>query len=61
MSRKRTRSTIEPNGWEKTSQRVKVGCTESEKLTWQLVFGKGHVSDTARRLLNAAAKRKAKL
>ena len=61
MSRQRKPSTIAPNGWEKTDKRVKVGCTESEKLVWQMVFGRGNMADTARRLLNREAKRLAKV
>lgn len=47
--------------YEKTVCRVEVGCTESEKLLWQAVFGQQNLSSVARRLLNSAARRRARL
>jgi hypothetical protein len=51
----------QPNGWEKTTCSIDVGCTQSEKALWQMVFGKGKLSETARELLNRRAHAKAKI
>ena len=59
MPRERTPSQVQPNGWEKCTHRIEVGCTATEKLFWQAVFGNGSLSDQARILLNREACRKA--
>jgi hypothetical protein len=51
----------QPNGWEKSSEAIEVGCTVSEKSLWMSVFGVGKVSHTARELLNHHAHLKAKI
>lgn len=51
----------EPNGWEKSTSNVPVGCTATEKALWLLVFGKGKLSQTARDLMNREAHRRANL
>lgn len=61
MPRPRTRPLTEPNGYEKITTKQRVGCTLTEKLLWQTVFGKGKVSDTARNLLNKEACKRANI
>lgn len=51
----RTPPLSEPNGYEKQTERFEVACTATEKLTWQLIFGRRGIGDRARLLLNEAA------
>jgi hypothetical protein len=57
----RTPPPTQPNGYEKSTERIEVACTPTEKLTWECVFGKGHIPGTARKLLHKAAARLAKV
>lgn len=59
MSRNRTAPLSQPLGWEKSTSRCEIGCTESERLLWQSAFGKGGLSDAVRELVNREVYRRA--
>jgi len=61
MPRLRTPPPLQPNGWEKTCFNTHVGCTMTERLLWQSVFGRGKISEVARDLLNREAYRRANI
>jgi len=52
--------TIRPNGYEKSSEVLKVYCTPTEALLWRSVFGR-ELSERVRRYLHRAARKEAKL
>ena len=51
----RTPPPLEPNGWEKQTAGIEVGCTATEKALWLAVFGPRKMSDTVRNLMNREA------
>lgn len=56
---KRTPPPLQPNGWEKSSERIEVACTPTEKLVWQAVYGRRKMAETIRKMLNKHAYKKA--
>jgi len=54
----RTPPPLEPNGYEKQTMRLDVGCTATEHAVWRAVFGPRRVADAARLLLNMEAYRR---
>jgi hypothetical protein len=49
----------QPNGWEKSNNRIEICCTDSELMLWRTAFGKGKTTDTIRALANREVYRRA--
>lgn len=57
----RTPPPLQPNGYEKQTVRLELGCTATEHAVWELVFGRRKIADAARLLLNLEAYKRGRI